>query len=442
MGGSVAVASSIRRKVGCKRGWLPGRRALVEADEQHPSVTAKDIYRMLRGAPNRAKALQLAAKLRRAGRDGRPLKNGLKINVEDVDEAMDVLLQSSQRHKQSVLYEDELEQKRHGRPKEQRKDDEPMPQEVWVDNFDNADSELQQPFSNNVRSSNNDDIEAMLQNELGQHRSHMVPEDTMAAVINEKFNYVDRSWSAAFASDLPIVPSAPSSQSKDMWLRLPHIAVNGMTNSGKSSLINHCLKWSYAAKASSVPGKTVSIDFYCVNRSFILVDLPGYPDPEKVAYMGVMKNWEERWEMLVMTYLQMCANGEYDLRLLLHLQTSRKKCSGMSIKFMEAVNKMDLPTLLILTKDDQLKNPHKERNFHLDRIKQDLKFEGPHLHYSVESSMPNSRKARRKLHRFIRTTIGGSGIEESRQILHRACPGKRDPVAAAGDGGTLGEIDA
>merc|ERR1711956_109801 len=141
--------------------------------------------------------------------------------------------------------------------------------------------------------------------------------------------------------------------------------------------------------------------------------------------------------MLVTTYLQMCANGQYDLRLLLHLQTTKKKCSSMSIKFVTAVNSMDLPTLLILTKDDQLKNPHKERNFHLDRIKQDLNFEGPHLHYSVDASLPNSRKARRKLHRFIRTTVGANGIEESRQLLQKSWAGKGQPVASTSDGRLL-----
>merc|ERR550537_146753 len=99
---------------------------------------------------------------------------------------------------------------------------------------------------------------------------------------------------------------------KDAWMRLPHIVVNGMTNTGKSTLINHLLRWKYAARASSKPGRTTSIDFYCVNNRFVLVDLPGYPDPDEIAYMGVMKNWESHWEDLVLTYLEMCAERKYD----------------------------------------------------------------------------------------------------------------------------------
>jgi len=84
-----------------------------------------------------------------------------------------------------------------------------------------------------------------------------------------------------------------------------------------------------------------------------------------------------------------------------------------------------------------LKNPHKDRNFHVDRVKQDLKYEGPHLHYSVDASLPNSRKARRKLHRFIKTTVGASGVGESRQLLQKAWAGKRAPMDATSDGRVL-----
>merc|ERR1719343_138179 len=103
---------------------------------------------MIRGAPNKAKALQLAARLRRAGRDGRALKNGLQINVEDVDEAVDVLLENSQRHKQSVIYEDEYQQKRGLRKEAPRQDtDDPVPDSAWVDTFDEPGNEFEQPAS-------------------------------------------------------------------------------------------------------------------------------------------------------------------------------------------------------------------------------------------------------------------------------------------------------
>ena len=55
---------------------------------------------------------------------------------------------------------------------------------------------------------------------------------------------------------------------------LPHIAVAGESNAGKSSLLNHLLK-KELAKASSVAGKTRSVDMMLVNDALVVTDLPG-----------------------------------------------------------------------------------------------------------------------------------------------------------------------
>jgi GTP-binding protein len=55
----------------------------------------------------------------------------------------------------------------------------------------------------------------------------------------------------------------------------PHVAVAGRSNVGKSSLLNWLFKRTLAKVAKS-PGKTRTLNFYLVNRSFYLVDLPGY----------------------------------------------------------------------------------------------------------------------------------------------------------------------
>jgi GTP-binding protein len=55
----------------------------------------------------------------------------------------------------------------------------------------------------------------------------------------------------------------------------PHVAVAGRSNVGKSSLLNWLFKQSLAKVAKS-PGKTRTLNFFLVNRSFYLVDLPGY----------------------------------------------------------------------------------------------------------------------------------------------------------------------
>lgn len=250
-----------------------------------------------------------------------------------------------------------------------------------------------------------------------------VPKEVQDAILNDKFNYVDRVWNARTAVDLPIPPPVDlheTTSPEEAWLRMPHVVVNGMTNAGKSSLINHVLRWSYAAKASSVPGKTDSIDFYVINAKFVLVDLPGYPDPDQVAHLGVAKNWERDWEDLVWSYLERCVQRQYDLRLLVHLQTSKSRASRLCRKFVQTCKKHDLPVLLALTKDDQLTQPLLQRNDTARRLKDELRWAGPHLHYTTNHKLPKNRKVRRQLARFIRSTVSAANTEESVELLRNA----------------------
>lgn len=57
---------------------------------------------------------------------------------------------------------------------------------------------------------------------------------------------------------------------------LPEIALAGRSNVGKSSLINTLVNRKNLARTSSQPGKTQTLNFYLVNKSFYLVDVPGY----------------------------------------------------------------------------------------------------------------------------------------------------------------------
>ncbi len=57
---------------------------------------------------------------------------------------------------------------------------------------------------------------------------------------------------------------------------LPIIALVGRSNVGKSSLINSLTGRKELARTSSTPGKTLTMNFYCINDAYYLVDLPGY----------------------------------------------------------------------------------------------------------------------------------------------------------------------
>ena len=58
--------------------------------------------------------------------------------------------------------------------------------------------------------------------------------------------------------------------------RLPQTAFSGRSNVGKSSLINSLLGRKSLARVSGEPGKTITLNFYDIDRKMYLVDLPGY----------------------------------------------------------------------------------------------------------------------------------------------------------------------
>lgn len=77
----------------------------------------------------------------------------------------------------------------------------------------------------------------------------------------------------------------------------PEIAFAGRSNVGKSSLINVLINRKRFARTSASPGKTQTINFYAVNDSQMLVDLPGY------GYAKVSKKEREKWGVMIEEYL-------------------------------------------------------------------------------------------------------------------------------------------
>ena len=75
------------------------------------------------------------------------------------------------------------------------------------------------------------------------------------------------------------------------------IAMVGKSNVGKSSLINSLCNNYKLARTSSSPGKTRLINFFLINRSFYLVDLPGY------GFAKAPKTEKENWGKLIEEYL-------------------------------------------------------------------------------------------------------------------------------------------
>lgn len=79
---------------------------------------------------------------------------------------------------------------------------------------------------------------------------------------------------------------------------LPEFLLLGRSNVGKSSFINTIVERKNFARTSSKPGKTQTLNFYLVNNSFYLVDVPGY------GYASTSKETQKKFGLMIEEYLK------------------------------------------------------------------------------------------------------------------------------------------
>lgn len=141
---------------------------------------------------------------------------------------------------------------------------------------------------------------------------------------------------------------------------LPELCLIGRSNVGKSSLINRLLGRKNLAQVSGRPGKTRTINFFLVNESFWLVDLPGY------GYAQVSKQERAAFGRMIRTYIQ---NRE-SLRLILQLVDIRHPPSRDDIQMWHLLSHSGIPVLLVATKCDKVSRNRRPR--HLKEIREAL----------------------------------------------------------------------
>ena len=127
---------------------------------------------------------------------------------------------------------------------------------------------------------------------------------------------------------------------------IPEVVFAGRSNVGKSSLINRLTGNSKLARTSTTPGKTQSINFYRLNRSFFFVDLPGY------GYAKAGKAAVQHWKRLVDQYFQKRAT----IVLTVQLIDARMPPTELDVQLAGWLEKMDVPRMLVATKSDKLSN--------------------------------------------------------------------------------------
>ena len=137
----------------------------------------------------------------------------------------------------------------------------------------------------------------------------------------------------------------------------PEVAFAGKSNVGKSSLINSLVNRKALARTSSQPGKTQTINFYNVNETMYLVDLPGY------GYAIVPQSEKEKWGKLIERYL----HGSQQLRAVFLLIDIRHE-PGANDKIMyEWICHNGYEPIIIATKLDKIKRSQIQKQVKLIR---------------------------------------------------------------------------
>ena len=132
---------------------------------------------------------------------------------------------------------------------------------------------------------------------------------------------------------------------------LPEIVFAGRSNVGKSSMLNKIFNRKNLARVSSMPGKTITINFFKV-EDVRIVDLPGY------GYAKVAKGEKRRWAEMMEGYFQSPRN----IKLVVQVVDMRHKPSEDDYIMMRFLQDAGLPFIVAATKSDKLnKTQYNER---------------------------------------------------------------------------------
>lgn len=137
--------------------------------------------------------------------------------------------------------------------------------------------------------------------------------------------------------------------------QLPEIAMLGRSNVGKSSLINCLANRKNLARTSSQPGKTRLINFYKMNQSWYLVDLPGY------GYAKVSQSARDDWKKMIEKYFAVQPESKFYFQLV----DIRHEPSVLDKQMNQWLKEKNFPYVVIATKLDKISRGAREKQLSL-----------------------------------------------------------------------------
>jgi GTP-binding protein len=138
--------------------------------------------------------------------------------------------------------------------------------------------------------------------------------------------------------------TSSANPTQKLSLDFPHVAVMGKSNVGKSSFINYFTNNGKLARVSKQPGRTKMINYFLINNSFVVADLPGY------GFAKVSEAEKERWADLIEDYLINDSNLAYALFLV----DIRHEPTLNDITMYNFLIKSNIPFCIVATKADKI----------------------------------------------------------------------------------------
>ena len=176
--------------------------------------------------------------------------------------------------------------------------------------------------------------------------------------------------------------------------KLPEFAFIGRSNVGKSSLLNLLADKDGLARVSGNPGRTREINFFTINGTWSLVDLPGY------GYAKVSKADRARFQEFIAAYLIEREN----LFCAFVLIDSRHPPQRIDLEFVQWLVEAAVPFALVFTKAEKTRASALGKNvtLFLDAMKDWSEGEP-----AVFTSSAKTGEGRREILAFIEAAMQG-----------------------------------
>lgn len=174
---------------------------------------------------------------------------------------------------------------------------------------------------------------------------------------------------ARFITSAPALKDCPEES-------LPEFCFAGRSNVGKSSLINRITNKKRLARTSNTPGKTQQMNYYEIDDSFFLVDLPGF------GFAKAPKKERERWGRDIQQYLL----KRSALELIMHLVDSRHNPTQLDEDFFFWMASNNKPFAVLMTKADKLStNKLAQSKKVVENVLKEMNIEVPVITCSAQS---------------------------------------------------------